>query len=423
MIIQSVIADNLFKCCQIRLSELPEKGIIAMSGDSQADEGVIESVCFALFGRGCMQNILYESANDCFIKLQFSVDEGAQYELTRRLNSDGTQSINLKKKSGESETTLVDQTAVDRVIGFTYEMFIEHLLWINSGGQPLSKLKEHRDHIARQLKERQDLHASLNYRTTLFQGSQRTIRKAKRGLKQSNFFQGVMFLYTLYLIVAALANTVMPESTLAKVLLEQLMVQYPGWDSTDLSPLLYSIIGLCLLLAFTWGLCLILKMRIKGLQQVPEKMAEALATLDDLAEGASAEQMAERDILRSKLLDQRAQPEEVQEYLKRIKPWLDRSLDRFRTQLLLAECAVSSAASVDIKGRIAEVEKWLLERSITKQFIFFKGYCANDPFDELIMSNKALRQLWFFSDGVPKAREITLNIRYDNKHGKLKVTG
>lgn len=422
MIIQSVVADNLFKYCQIRLTELPENGIIAMSGDSQARESVIESVCFALFGRGCTQNILYEGANDGFINLQFSLDDGTQYELTRRLNSDGIQRISLQKKSGESEAALVDQATVDRVIGFTYEMFVEYLLWVNSGEQPLSKLKEHRDHVARQLKKRQDLHASLNYRTTLFQGSQRTIRKAKRGLKQSNFFQGVMFLYTLYLIVAALANTMMPESALAKVLLGQLMAQYPGWDSTDLSPLLYSIIGLCLLLSVTWGLCLILKMRIKGLQQVPKKMAEALATLDELADGAPVERMAERDILRGKLLDKTAQPEEIQDYLKRIKPWIDQSLDRFRTQLLLAERAVSSAL-VDINGRATDVEKWLSECSIVKQFIFLNDYCADDSFNKLITSNKALSQLWFFSDSVPKVHEITLHIRCENKRGELKVSG
>jgi len=420
MIIQSVIADNLFKYCQIRLTELPENGTIAMSGDSQAVESVVESICFALFGRGCTQNILYEGANDCFIKLQFSVDDGAQYELTRTLNSDGIQGISLQKKSGE--VALVDQAVVDRAIGFTYEMFIEHLLWINSGEQSLSMLKEHRDQVARQLKERQDLHASLNYRTTLFQGSQRTIRKAQRGLKQSNFFQGVMLLYTLYLIVAAFTNIMMPESAFAKMLIGQLMAQYPGWDSTDLSPLLYSIFGLSLLLAFTWGLCLILKNRIKGLQQVPRKMAEALATLDELADGAPAERMAERDILCDKLLNETAQPEEIQAYIKRITPWLDLSLDKFRTQLLLAEGAVS-AASVDIKERLADVEQWLSERSIAKQFLFLRGYCADGIFNELIVSSKVLRQFWFFSDSVPKEHEITLHIRCDNKRTELKASG
>jgi len=424
MIIQSIVADNVFQYCKLSITELPEKGTIVVSGGSQsARESITESVCFALFGHSYSQNILHEGASDCLVKVQFLVDDGQQYELVRTLNNQGLQSTKLQRLGEPDGLVEVDQNAIDHLIGFTYEMFIEYILLVNrEEAPPLSCLKERRDTIGRQLKEKQELLSSLNYRMTLFQGSQRTIRKAKRGLKQSNFFQGLMVLYTLYLLLAAASIIIAPESGLAEALTAQLLAQYPGWDSTDISPIIYSIVALCLLIAFTWGLCLILKMRIKGLLQVPEKMAEALAGLDKLAAGAPEEQMAERHIVSRKLLEKSAQPEEVQGYIDQMKPWIELSLDKSKTHLLMAERAVVEAGSgfVALKDRFDMVQKWLSEVAIAQQFLFLDGYCET----ALITPGSVLSQIWYSVESVSeKSEAATLHIRCENGSNELRVCG
>ncbi len=423
MIIQSIVADNVFQYRTLRITELPANGTIVVSGESQsARESVAESVCFALFGRSYGQHILHEGASDGLVKLQFLLDDGQQYELVRSLNGQGLQSIKLRKMDGQGGLAEIDQETIDSLVSFTFEMFIKHIFLLNSDGQSQSSLKEQRNIIAHQLKEKQELLSSLNYRMTLFQGSQRTIRKSKRGLKQSHFFQGVMILYTLYLLLAAASIIIVPESGLAEVLTAQLLAQYPGWDSTDVSPVIYSIIGLSLLIAFTWGLCLILKMRIKGLLQVPEKMAEALTGLDKLAAGAPKELTAERQMVRRKLLEGSAQPEEVQHHIDQMRPWVERSFSQSQVELLLAERAIIEADSgfVALKNRYDVVQKWLSEVTITQQFIFLYGYCEA----ELITPESVLGQIWHFVEHVSEKNEAaTLYIRCENGCDELQISG
>lgn len=423
MIIQSIVADNVFQYRTLRITELPANGTIVVSGESQsARESVAESVCFALFGRSYGQHILHEGASDGLVKLQFTLDDGQQYELVRTLNDQGVQSVKLQKMDGAGCLTEVDQAAIDSLISFTFEMFIEHLFLLNSDGRSQSSLKEQRDTIAHQLKEKQELLSSLNYRMTLFQGSQRTIRKSKRGLKQSHFFQGVMILYTLYLLLAAASIIITPESGLAEALTAQLLAQYPGWDSTDVSPVIYSIIGLSLLIAFTWGLCLILKMRIKGLLQLPEKMAETLTGLDKLAAGAPKELTAERQVVRCKLLEGSAQPEEVQHYIEQMRPWVALSLGQSQIELLLAERRVVEADSgfVVLKKQYDAVQKWLSEVVIRQQFIFLYGYCEI----ESIRPESGLSQIWHFVEHLSEKNETaTLYIQCKNGSDELQVSG
>ena len=52
MIITSVKAQNVLKYAELQLENLPEKGIIAVSGHNESGKSSIgETVCFALFGR------------------------------------------------------------------------------------------------------------------------------------------------------------------------------------------------------------------------------------------------------------------------------------------------------------------------------------------------------------------------------------
>ncbi|HDY83028.1 MAG TPA: hypothetical protein ENH48_08765, partial [Halieaceae bacterium] len=52
MIINAVQAKNVLKYATLDLKDLPEKGIIAISGENESGKSTIgETVCFALFGR------------------------------------------------------------------------------------------------------------------------------------------------------------------------------------------------------------------------------------------------------------------------------------------------------------------------------------------------------------------------------------
>ena len=52
MIIRSLSTENLLKYRKLELSDLPEQGLIAVSGQNESGKSSIgESICFALFGR------------------------------------------------------------------------------------------------------------------------------------------------------------------------------------------------------------------------------------------------------------------------------------------------------------------------------------------------------------------------------------
>jgi hypothetical protein len=426
MIIQSIAASNLFNIKEINLTELPEKGLITISGENRlAKESVVEAICFALFGRAVSQNVLYPGASEAQVTLQFSLEDGQHYELVRTINYHAEQRITLQDMGGECTQNPIDQSTINELIGFSYEFFIENLLLAESDGKTDKELKKSRDKIAHELKEKQAQLLSLDHYVSLFQSYQRSIRKSKRGLKQSNFFQTAMFLYTLYLLIAALSVIFMPESSLSKLLVESLIAQYPSWDSTDVSPLFYSIVGLSILMASTWGLSFVLKTRINGLVGVPKKMAEVLSGLDKLASGAPVEQVEVRQRLYRKLLDDIAQPEEVQNHVDEVRPWVEHSLDQNRTKLCMAEYLITEAnAGVGtLKDRIAKAEKQLSMESIAGQFIFVDGYNQDSQLTNLLSNNRLLHQVWLLGDRQPEACEIAMKIQCKNSCGKLMVSG
>ncbi|MCP4126154.1 MAG: AAA family ATPase [Gammaproteobacteria bacterium] len=52
MIIQSLRAENILKYKQLDLQEIPQHGLIAISGQNESGKGTIgETICCALFGR------------------------------------------------------------------------------------------------------------------------------------------------------------------------------------------------------------------------------------------------------------------------------------------------------------------------------------------------------------------------------------
>lgn len=113
MIIHSIKAKNVLKYENLDLQDLPEEGVIAISGFNESGKSTIgETICFALFGRTFSINeddldkIIRWGESDCSVTIRFSnhksdspADE--QYAITRMLDCDGNHSAKLYKVYNE----------------------------------------------------------------------------------------------------------------------------------------------------------------------------------------------------------------------------------------------------------------------------------------------------------------------------------
>ncbi len=135
MIITSVKAQNVLKYAELQLENLPEKGIIAVSGHNESGKSSIgETVCFALFGRTFslnpeeLEKIIRWSEEDCSVTLSFKVEE-QEYSLYRYLDKNSNHSAWLSV-AGHEDTPLARSPqevdiALTNILGYGFEEFIE----------------------------------------------------------------------------------------------------------------------------------------------------------------------------------------------------------------------------------------------------------------------------------------------------------
>ena len=135
MIITSVKAQNVLKYAELQLENLPEKGIIAVSGHNESGKSSIgETVCFALFGRTFSLNaeelgkIIRWGEENCSVTLTFKVEE-QEYNLYRYLDKNGNHSAWLSVV-GHEDTPLARSpqevdVAIANILGYGFEEFIE----------------------------------------------------------------------------------------------------------------------------------------------------------------------------------------------------------------------------------------------------------------------------------------------------------
>ncbi len=135
MIIDSVHAKNVLKYESLDLERVPEKGIIAISGENESGKSTIgETICFALFGRTFsldhdqILKVLRWGENRCSVILEFTVD-GVRYQLGRFLDRDGNHGARLSLVERPEETLARGVTAVGErlteILGYDFDEFIE----------------------------------------------------------------------------------------------------------------------------------------------------------------------------------------------------------------------------------------------------------------------------------------------------------
>ncbi len=135
MIITAVKAQNVLKYAELQLENLPEKGIIAVSGHNESGKSAIgETVCFALFGRTFSLNpeelvkIIRWGEENCAVTLTFKVEE-QEYSLYRYLDKNGNHSASLSVV-GHEDAPLARSpqdvaVSIATILGYEFEEFIE----------------------------------------------------------------------------------------------------------------------------------------------------------------------------------------------------------------------------------------------------------------------------------------------------------
>ena len=141
MIIHSISARNVLKYEQLDLNDLPQEGIIGISGFNESGKSTIgETICFALFGRTFSINedelgkIIRWGASECSVTIRFSNNTADNpdeelYAITRMLDCDGNHSAKLYKVYNEDNPLARGIERVDEALyeltSVEFEEFIE----------------------------------------------------------------------------------------------------------------------------------------------------------------------------------------------------------------------------------------------------------------------------------------------------------
>ncbi|MBF0219868.1 MAG: AAA family ATPase [Gammaproteobacteria bacterium] len=138
MIITSLHAVNVLKYRTLDLDDIPERGIIAISGENESGKSTVgETICFALFGRTYsldeseLSKIIFWGESECSVVVTFKLKDGdsKHYELSRYLDHNGNHSARLGVV-GDSENPFArGVTAVynelQGMLGFNVDEFLE----------------------------------------------------------------------------------------------------------------------------------------------------------------------------------------------------------------------------------------------------------------------------------------------------------
>jgi exonuclease SbcC len=135
MIICSLQAENLLKYRVLRLDELPERGVIAVSGDNETGKSAIgEIICFALFGRtyalaaNDLRKLVRWGAVQGRVVMRFSARD-QQLEIVRHLYRGGEQSARLVLPDRPQEPVARGVEAVNEriedMLGCAFDEYID----------------------------------------------------------------------------------------------------------------------------------------------------------------------------------------------------------------------------------------------------------------------------------------------------------
>ena len=135
MIITSVHAKNVLRYSELKLTNIPRRGVIGISGANESGKTTIaEILCLALFGRTFshpedefQKNIKWGEFG-ASVTVGFFAKDKQSYLITRSFDADGNHLAQLRRE-GEADPFVRGATAVNenvaQLCGFTYQRFID----------------------------------------------------------------------------------------------------------------------------------------------------------------------------------------------------------------------------------------------------------------------------------------------------------
>ncbi len=136
MIIHRLAEENVLKYGRLILEDLPEQGVIAVSGPNESGKSSIgETICFALFGRTFslgpdqIHKLIRWGETECSVSLDFSAGDDKRYQINRFLDMDGNHGVRLHI-AGDEDTPIARGVAavgdlLTKLIGFQFDEFVE----------------------------------------------------------------------------------------------------------------------------------------------------------------------------------------------------------------------------------------------------------------------------------------------------------
>jgi len=137
MIIHTIKATNVLKYASLDISNLPESGKIAISGDNESGKtALVETIAFALFGQTfsndtnhIMRTIRWGESS-CTAEIEFTGLANTRYTVTRSVDKQGTHSAELFLTGSDTPYATGPQAVLDEVInvcGFDFEQYLDSL--------------------------------------------------------------------------------------------------------------------------------------------------------------------------------------------------------------------------------------------------------------------------------------------------------
>ncbi len=139
MIIRDFHAENILKYADLRLENLPSKGLIGISGANESGKtAIVESICLALFGRtfSYTDDVIHKTMKwgvpKASVDLTFSIGDNTRYRVIRYLNMEGEHSARVVRLDADSnQEQLIAQgarsvtRAVEEACGFNFDQYVE----------------------------------------------------------------------------------------------------------------------------------------------------------------------------------------------------------------------------------------------------------------------------------------------------------
>ncbi len=135
MLIKSILATNFRKFHKLEVTDIPESGVIAVSGSNESGKTSIgESICFALFGRTFfldedhLEKLVSWGSDIAEVTIHFISGDDDTYELTRSVDQKGVTTASLQKLNGNEENNKLDNVdevadVLPKILGFDYDAF------------------------------------------------------------------------------------------------------------------------------------------------------------------------------------------------------------------------------------------------------------------------------------------------------------